>query len=342
MNDEIKLTKLFQTGGKLPAAVLQEILHSDQQITPFADLIVGNESNDDAAVYDIGGGNAVISTTDFIIPVVDDAFDFGRIAACNAINNIFAMGGKPLMAKSILSWPTQSIQTHIAIEILHGARSICQNASIPLVNGHIIDSPAPIFGLALTGIIKTEKLKRNDTAQVDDRVYLTKKLGTGILMKAKQENIISTAHMSRAINSMCTLNEVAYNISRLKGVTAMTTVNTHGLLGHMLKVCKGSRINASLYFNSIALLPGVNEYRRRECIPKNTEVNFDDIKNDIEPITEEQKHILCDSQTSGGLLIFVNKCQEKDFLALCKSKNLELKRIGKILPRCEGPYIQVN
>ena len=342
MNDEIKLTKLFRAGGKLSDAVQQEILHSDQQITPFADLIVGNESNDDAAVYDIGNGNAVISTTAFITPVVDNPFDFGRIAACNAINDILAMGGKPLMAKSILAWPAHHPAPHIPVEILHGARSICQNASIPLVNGHIIDSPVPIFGLALTGIIKTEKLKRNDTAQVDDRIYLTKELGTGILMKAKQESIISMAHMSRAINSMCTLNEEGYNISRFKGVTAMTTVNGLGILGHLLKVCKGSRVNTRLDFKSIALLPGVDEYRIRGCIPKNTAVNFDEIKNEIQPITEEQKHILCDAQTNGGLLIFVKKCQEKDFLALCKSKNLQLKRIGRILPRCEGPYIKVN
>jgi len=321
---------------------LGEILSSELQLGPFPDLIVGNQSSDDAAVYDIGDGKAIISTTDFFMPIVDDAFDFGRIASCNAISDIYAMGGKPLMAIAILGWPANKIPAKVASKMLDGGRAVCAEAGIPLAGGHSIDSPEPIFGLAVTGVIHTDKIKRNDTATSGDKIFLTKKLGIGILTTAQKQKKISTQDMELAVKSMSTLNTVGQELSRLKGLSAMTDVTGFGLAGHLLEVCLGSHVSAEINFSKLPVFEEVEKYRQMGCIPGGTHRNHDSIKEHLGNLSEEQIQILCDPQTSGGLLVTVCASQEKDFLALCHSKGLDLEPFGVIKDWHEGPVISVT
>ena len=181
---EIKLTQFSKASGcgcKIAPTVLEEILSGCKQDVTFANLLVGNETKDDAAVYELEDGNCIISTTDFFTPIVDDAFDFGKISATNAISDVYAMGGKPLMAVAILGWPVDKIPTALAQQVIKGAQFICSQAGIPLAGGHSVDTQEPLFGLAVTGIIKKENLKRNNTVKENDVLYLTKPLGIGIL-----------------------------------------------------------------------------------------------------------------------------------------------------------------
>src|ERR1043165_2801466 len=208
-------------GCKIAPKVLDEILKNNIVLPDHNKLLVGNESKDDAAVYDLGNGTALISTTDFFMPIVDDAFDFGRIAAANSISDIYAMGGKPLMAIAILGWPVEKLSSELAQKVVEGGRTICKEAGIPLAGGHSIDSPEPIFGLAVTGIVPVENLKRNNTAQEGDLLFLTKTLGVGILSTAQKRGLLKKEHLKIIINQMTTLNKIGEELGKIKAVTAM-------------------------------------------------------------------------------------------------------------------------
>ena len=208
--DSIKLTQYSHGAGcgcKISPAVLDTILHSDLPKTKFPALLVGNESKDDAAVYDTGDGNCIVSTTDFFMPIVDDPLTFGAIASVNAISDIYAMGGEPVMAIAILGWPINTIPAEVAREVLEGSRKICTEAGIPLAGGHSIDCPEPVFGLAVTGTLRKEHLKRNDTAKLGSLLYLTKPLGVGIITTAQKKGIVSDLHLKQATDTMLTLNK---------------------------------------------------------------------------------------------------------------------------------------
>jgi len=335
---DIKLTQYSHGAGcgcKISPKLLDSILKSSREHIPYPQLLVGNETKDDAAAFDLGNGTSVLSTTDFFMPIVDDAFTFGRIAATNAISDIYAMGGKPLMAIAIFGWPIDKLDADTAREVIDGGRSVCEEAGIPLAGGHSIDSPEPIFGLAVTGLAENKNIKRNDTAEEDCEIFLTKALGIGILTTAQKQEKIADGDIDVAIEAMCTINKIGQEISQLEGVTAITDVTGFGLLGHLSEICEGSNISATIEYEKVPTLANVKKYLAMGCVPGGTRRNFESYGEKIAPMTEEQQDILCDAQTSGGLLCVVRKDTVQEFLAITSSIGLDLEPIGETHKRQE-------
>ncbi len=343
MND-VKLTQYSHGAGcgcKISPKLLDTILKTSREQISFPQLLVGNDTKDDAAAFDLGNGTSILSTTDFFMPIVDDPFTFGRIAATNAISDIYAMGGKPLMAIAIFGWPIEKLDTATASAVIDGGRSVCEEAGIPLAGGHSIDSPEPIFGLAVTGLAENKNIKCNDTAEEDCEIFLTKPLGIGILTTAQKQGKIAKGDIDVAINAMCTLNKVGQEIAQLEGVTAITDVTGFGLLGHLCEICEGSNISAVINYEKVPTLQNVNKYLEMGCVPGGTHRNFTSYGHHIAPITPQQQDILCDAQTSGGLLCVVRKESVKKFLEITSKTGLDLDPIGTTIKR--GQYlIQVN
>jgi selenide,water dikinase len=307
--ENIKLTQYSHGAGcgcKISPAILDTILHSPIKQAPDARLLVGNDTRDDAAVFDLGNGTALISTTDFFMPIVDDAFDFGRIASANAISDVYAMGGKPVLAIAILGWPIDKIPPEAAQKVLEGARAICAEAGITLAGGHSIDCPEPVFGLAVNGIVDIKNLKQNSTATAGCRLYLTKALGVGILSTAQKKGILKAGDAKIALQSMSSLNKAGEALGSIPEVKAMTDITGFGLLGHLSEMCEGSGLRAVIEFNIIPKIESVDEYLDMGCIPGGTNRNWASYGRKIAPVSERQKHILADPQTSGGLLIAVD------------------------------------
>jgi len=330
----IRLTQYSHGAGcgcKISPSVLDVMLKSSLVLPENKALLVGNSTKDDAAVYDIGNGQGVISTTDFFMPIVDDPTDFGKIAACNAISDIYAMGGKPLMAIAILGWPVNILEPEIAQQVLDGARAICAEAGIPLAGGHSIDAPEPIFGLAVTGLISNSQIKRNNTAGVGDLLYLTKPLGIGIMTTAEKQGKLLPEHAQLAPQVMKTLNIIGQKFAALETVTAMTDVTGFALLGHLLEICEGSDVAAVIDFEKIPLIEFVNNYVDQGCIPGGCERNFDSYGEGVGALSPKQKILLCDPQTSGGLLVAVKPEGQAVFEALCQDNGLYLQPIGKLV-----------
>jgi selenide,water dikinase len=309
---DFRLTQFSRGAGcgcKIAPKVLDEILKNSMALPDNDKLLVGNHSKDDAAVYDLGTGMALISTTDFFMPIVDDAFDFGRIAAANSISDVYAMGGRPLMAIAILGWPVDKLPVELAQKIIEGGRTICKQAGIPLAGGHSIDSTEPIFGLAVTGILPIENLKKNNTAKEGDQLFLTKPLGVGILATAQKRGLLKDEHLSVMIDQMSSLNSIGEELGKIKGVNAMTDVTGFGLLGHLIEMAEGSGLSAEIYYNKIPIAPGVKEYIAQRIFPDATtrnwssyseKVKFEKGVNVMEAFT-----LLPDPQTNGGLLLSV-------------------------------------
>ena len=316
--------------------MLGTILHSELEKFIDPNLLVGNETADDAAVYDIGNGVGIISTTDFFMPIVDDPFDFGRIAATNAISDIFAMGGKPIMAIAILGFPINKLPAKVAQQIVEGGRAACATAGIALAGGHSIDAPEPIFGLAVTGVIPTEKVKRNASATAGCELFLTKPLGIGILTTAEKRGILKPEHQYLARDAMCQMNLIGTEFSKLDEVKAMTDVTGFGLLGHLKEVCEGSNLRAEVNFADIQTLDGVRDYIAQGSVPGGTNRNFESYGHLISPLTDEQKAILCDPQTSGGLLVAVESQAVEKIQQIANAMNVPLFRVGRLLKRDEN------
>ena len=322
--------------------MLGTILHSELEKFIDPNLLVGNETADDAAVYDIGNGVGIISTTDFFMPIVDDPFDFGRIAATNAISDIFAMGGKPIMAIAILGFPINKLPAEVAQQIVEGGRAACATAGIALAGGHSIDAPEPIFGLAVTGVIPTEKVKRNASATAGCELFLTKPLGIGILTTAEKRGILKPEHQYLARDAMCQMNLIGAEFSKLDEVKAMTDVTGFGLLGHLKEVCEGSNLRAEVNFADIQTLDGVRDYIAQGSVPGGTNRNFESYGHLISPLTDEQKAILCDPQTSGGLLVAVESQAVEKIQQIANTMNVPLFRVGRLLEMDENrPLIEV-
>lgn len=331
----VRLTQYSHGAGcgcKISPKVLEKILYSEMEKWVDPNLLVGNETKDDAAVYDIGNGIGIVSTTDFFMPIVDDPFDFGRIAATNAISDIFAMGAKPIMAIAILGFPIKLLPPEVAQRIVDGGRFACKQAGITLAGGHSIDTAEPIFGLAVTGVISTEKVKRNASAQAGCKLFLTKPLGIGILTTAEKKDKLKAKHKGLATEIMCKMNSIGTYFADCEGITAMTDVTGFGLLGHLIEICEGANLNAELYFNQIETLDGVIHYIEKGCIPGGTTRNFDSYGHKVSSMNDIQKAILCDPQTSGGLLIAVQEKAEYQVKALAKELGIHLIEIGKLLP----------
>jgi selenide,water dikinase len=291
--------------------VLDEILKDSLALPDNKHLLVGNHTRDDAAVYDIGNSMALISTADFFMPIVDDAFDFGRIAAANAISDVYAMGGKPLMAIAILGWPVEKLPVEAAQKIIEGGRAICTEAGIALAGGHSIDSPEPIFGLAVTGMVPIKNLKKNNTAEAGNLLFLTKPLGVGILSTAQKKGLLKEEHLPVMIEQMTALNKTGEDLGRIKAVTAMTDVTGFGLLGHLIEMAEGSGLGAEVYYNKLPVAAGVREYIAQKIFPDATTRNWkhygEKIKFEKGINVMEAFTLLPDPQTNGGLLVSVRE-----------------------------------
>ncbi|ALS99809.1 selenide, water dikinase SelD [Lacimicrobium alkaliphilum] len=332
----VKLTQYSHGAGcgcKISPKILDSMLVSQLDIKPDPKLLVGNSSKDDAAAYDLGNGMAVLSTTDFFMPICDDPFDFGRIAATNAISDIYAMGGKPLMAIAILGWPVNKLASEIARQVIDGGRQACMEAGIILAGGHSIDSPEPIFGLAVTGQVAIDQLKQNNTARAGDLLFLTKPLGVGVLTTAQKQGKLRAEHANLARDSMCRLNHIGTELAAMKEVSALTDVTGFGLLGHLLEICEGSGVAASLISSAVPTLPAVAEYIAMGCVPGGTERNFASYGHKVSSLNAEQKALLCDPQTSGGLLVAIRDDPQalEKVHRLFQQHQLDLSPIGSIV-----------
>ena len=336
MSEPIRLTQYSHGAGcgcKISPKVLEVILAGSGAQNLDPKLWVGNASRDDAAVYAIDEQRGVVSTTDFFMPIVDDPYDFGRIAATNAISDIYAMGGDPLMAIAILGWPVNILAPEVAREVIRGGRAVCDEAGIPLAGGHSIDAPEPIFGLAVTGLVDKQHMKRNDTASAGCRLYLTKPLGIGILTTAEKKARLREQDVGLARDWMCTLNKPGSRFGKLDGVQAMTDVTGFGLLGHLVEMADGSGLTAHLDYAAVPRIAGVEHYLAEGCVPGGTLRNFDSYGERIAALSEEQKLLLCDPQTSGGLLVAVTPAGEAEFLAAAAELGLTLAPIGELRAR---------
>ncbi len=335
-NGSVKLTQYSHGAGcgcKIAPSVLEKILQKSDTSALDPRLLVGNLSNDDAAVYDLGNGTAVVSTTDFFMPIVDDAFEFGGIASVNAISDVYAMGGKPIMAIAILGWPIGKLPPELAGTVLEGSRDACRRAGIELAGGHSIDSPEPIFGLAVTGLVDIANLKRNNTAKPGSSLYLTKKLGVGVVTTAQKRGVADETDLNEAKQSMLTLNNFGAAIGGLDYVNAMTDVTGFGLLGHLNELCDGAHLKAIIDFDAVPRFSWADRYIEEGCIPGGTNRNWDSYGHKVAELTTEQKYLLADPQTSGGLLISVDAGYETEFESVASNFGLTLNRVGELMAR---------
>jgi selenide,water dikinase len=289
------------------------MLHSDVPKLSFPNLLVGNETKDDAAVFDLGDGTCIVSTTDFFMPIVDDPQTFGAIASVNAISDVYAMGGEPLMAIAILGWPINKIPAEVASEVLEGSRKVCAQAGIPLAGGHSIDCPEPVFGLAVTGKLRKEHLKQNNAAHSGDLLYLTKPLGIGIVTTAQKKGIVQQAHYDLAVQTMLTLNALGAKLGPLPYVRALTDVTGFGLLGHLSEVCEGSGVNAQISFDRIPRFAFLEDYINQKSVPGGTMRNWESYGHKVSVLSDFERAVLSDPQTSGGLLIAVDPSYQREF-----------------------------
>lgn len=344
MQEEIvKLTQFSKGGGcgcKIAPAVLQQILQTESRPS-FSNLLVGNESSDDAAVYKINEETAIISTTDFFLPIVDDAFDFGRTAAANAISDIYAMGGTPLMAIAILGWPVEKLSSAMAQRVLEGGRSVCMQAGIPLAGGHTIDSADPIFGLAVTGSVSLKNLKQNNTAEAGDYLFLTKPIGIGVLSTALKRGLLKEEHYPLFIDQLTSLNIIGVALGKMDGVHALTDVTGFGLLGHLIEMAEGSNVSAALNYSLIKKIEGFDEYLKQRTIPDATFRNWNSYSSKVQfekgVNVMEAFNLLPDPQTNGGLLIAVDATSIEEVKNLLKANGRHLfsEPIGKFIAKGE-------
>lgn len=330
---EIKLTEYSHGAGcgcKISPKVLSTILASQLPVFEDPNILVGNQTRDDAAVYKLNDETGIISTTDFFMPIVDDPFTFGRIAATNAISDIYAMGGTPMMAIAILGWPVNKLSPEVAQQVVDGGRQACADAGIMLAGGHSIDSPEPIFGLAVSGQIPLSELKQNNTAQPGDKLYITKPLGIGILTTAQKQKKIASEDTNIAADAMCQLNILGPVIAKISGVNAMTDVTGFGLAGHLIEMCLGAGLNSQIQVSALPLLPKAEQYLEMGCIPGGTHRNFDSYSEHLPMLSDKQKAIICDPQTSGGLLISVSAEAESELVELLTKHGVPSNCIGSL------------
>jgi selenide,water dikinase len=319
--DTIKLTQFSHGGGcgcKIAPAVLKDILAQSAPMAGFANLLVGTESSDDAAVYRLNDSQAIVATTDFFMPIVDDAFDFGRIAATNALSDIYAMGGKPLFALAIVGMPVGKLPVETIRQILAGGEAVCREAGIPIAGGHSIDAPEPIYGLVGIGVVHPDRVKRNNAAKPGDVLILGKPLGVGILSAALKKGQLSAEGYLKMIEITTQLNTVGSALSELDGVHAMTDVTGFALLGHLLEIARGSQLSAQVHFDRVPVIEEALLHAQAGVATGAAERNWASFGEDVDVgagVAEWQRALLCDPQTSGGLLIACDPSVENEVLA---------------------------
>lgn len=343
--EPIRLTQFSHGAGcgcKIAPAILDQILKSNHT-NVFPGLIVGYEGRDDAAVFDLGDDSALISTTDFFMPIVDDPYDFGRIASVNAISDVYAMGGKPLLAIGILGWPIDKIDPYWAGQVLEGARAVCKQAGIPLAGGHSIDCPEPVFGLAVNGRVQTKHLKKNDGAKAGDLIYLSKGLGVGILTTAEKQAILGEKDKEIATQSMLRLNTLGAEISKYSEVHALTDVTGFGFCGHLNEMCKASDLVARINYVKLPVLSNiVYEYIEKGAIPGGTHRNWKSYGEQVKLLNQEWYKLVADPQTSGGLMIAIDPIFRSEFETILKRDGWYTECIGEFLERGTNKGVNIT
>lgn len=314
--ENTKLTSFSRGSGcgcKIAPDELQKILRGTGKAGHAVNLLVGRETMDDAAVYDLGNGKALISTVDFFAPIVDDAFDFGRIAAANAISDVYAMGGRPLFANAVLGWPVDKLPAEMAAEVLKGAERICEEAGIMIAGGHSIDSAEPFFGLSVNGMADVSDIKKNSSAKEGDLIYITKALGSGILASALKKQKIKQEHKRLLVEQLVKLNTFGEQAGKLAYVRSMTDITGFGLLGHLIEMASGSSLSAQIDYSKIKLMEGVKEYASQMIVPDNLYRNWNSYEKKVNNIGAESFFTLSDPQTNGGLLVAVSAEHRAEF-----------------------------
>lgn len=330
-------------GCKIAPIDLERILRSSLGTLPDPRLLVGYRTRDDAAVYDLGDGRALISTTDFFSPIVDDAHTFGRIAAANALSDVYAMGGTPLLAVAILGWPIEKLGAELAQQVVEGGRAACHEAGIPLAGGHSIDAPEPFFGLAITGEAPIANIKRNDTATAGSALLLTKPLGTGILSTAQKRGKLADTDRIALEAQLCAINNVGRALGGLPGVLAMTDVTGFGLAGHLLEVCEGSGVNATIDFAAVPVIASVPNYLAEGCYPDGAFRNWKAYAGKIAGAGDMHRMmVLSDPQTNGGLLVAVEEGSLRAAQEMIhRATGADAAIIGRCMAKADGPIITV-
>jgi selenide,water dikinase len=305
----VRLTSLAHGGGcgcKLAPSVLQQLLADQPAAQPYRQLLVGTETGDDAAVWELDENTCIIATTDFFMPMVDDPFDFGRIAATNAISDVYAMGGKPIMALAILGMPVDKIAPGMMRDILRGGSSVCGEAGIPVAGGHSIDCPEPVYGLAVIGIAPKKNIRRNAGAMAGDALILTKPLGVGIYSAAIKKDALPHGGYGEMIATTTLLNRVGAELAKDEDVHAITDVTGFGVLGHGLEVARGSGLTLNISLKSLPLLTHAEDLAQQGCVTGASHRNwasYSDVVALPDDFPDWQRHLLTDPQTSGGLLV---------------------------------------
>ncbi|PAU74181.1 selenide, water dikinase SelD [Halomonas salipaludis] len=337
----IRLTQYSHGAGcgcKIAPDVLDSILAKAGPGAGHKRLIVGNQGREDAAVYDLGDGRGMIATTDFFMPIVDDPFDFGRIAATNAISDVYAMGGTPVMALGILGWPLDKLGADIAGDVVAGAQAVCRELGLALAGGHSIDAPEPIFGLAVNGLVDLKHLKLNNAAKPGDLLYLTKPLGVGMLTTAEKRGLLQAGHQGLARETMLKANDIGVALAKVEGVHAMTDVTGFGLAGHLAEVCAASGVAARIDFKQLPRLAEAEAYRRQGAVPGGSDRNRQALGESLPAMDEAHWQWLCDPQTSGGLLLSVHPSWEDDVERIGRAHGIELQPFGEMV-KADGPVL---
>jgi len=303
--------------------LLSEVLSKSPITKIFPDLLVGTESYDDAAVYRINDTQAIVASTDFFTPIVDDAYDFGRIAATNAISDIYAMGAKPIFALALLGIPVGKLPVEIVQRIVAGGQAVCDAAGIPIAGGHSIDSPEPLYGLAVLGLMHPDKVKRNDRARPGDVLVLGKALGVGIMSAALKKGELHEKAYRQMIETTTQLNTPGVLLAELPHVHALTDVTGFGMLGHLLEICRGSRLAARITFDRLPILSAARYLAKQGFATGASDRNWESCRNHVtlpEGAPDWQKKVLTDPQTSGGLLVACDPASVTEVLEIFKQQ----------------------
>ena len=334
---QIRLTEWSEGSGcgcKIAPAILDQILSASGSFSQMdPNLLVGNSQKDDAAVYQVSEDLAVINTVDFFTPIVDDPFDFGRIAAANAISDVYAMGGKPIFANAILSWSVEKIAPELAAKVLEGAKSICKQAGLELAGGHSIAAKDPIFGLSVNGIIHPKKIKTNQGSKEGDLLYITKPIGIGVLATALKRQKITEKDYVNLVDTTCRLNSIGEILGNHEEVHAMTDVTGFGLLGHLLEMAEGANLSARLDLSKLPLVEGIQDYINQFIFPDNTYRNWNAFNSKVNGVKGMDLVKLCDPQTSGGLLISVSPENKEWFESTMSKYNQPVWEIGEFFTK---------
>lgn len=347
--NEPRLTSLSHGGGcgcKIAPGVLAQILKGTTALPVPPELLVGIETADDAAVYKLNDEQALIATTDFFMPIVDDPFDFGRIAATNAISDVYAMGGRPIMALALVGMPISVLSTETIGRILEGGASVCRAAGIPIAGGHTIDSVEPIYGLVALGLVHPSRVRRNADARAGDRLVLGKPLGVGVMSAALKKGELDAAGYARMIDSTTRLNTPGPDLAALDGVHALTDITGFGLAGHALELARGAGLTACIEWARVPLLAGVTELAARGMITGASGRNWAGFGEQVRlpaEFDDTRRALLTDPQTSGGLLVSCDAASVGDVLAVFRRHGFEAAaEIGEITPAQPGAALVIR